>query len=225
MALGFLLREPLRYMDMIEPIRRGQADVLFADGNGVLIYDRPSGAHMAAGSGMLGRIERTPELLVLHDAAALAGAHDLFGLSPVITCHQTAYMHDQPPDVMGAGFALRGLSMSWLEQVSEAYHLDLGPTYLRDRIAAGDMIGAFDGDNLAGFIGLHAEGSMGMLEVLPDFRRKGLGRMLIAQMSGIVMARGWVPFSQFQVGNEASRQLHAGLGFNICDREVYWLEK
>lgn len=225
MALEFLLREPLRYMDMIEPIRRNQATVLFADGSGVLIYDRPSRAHMVAGSGMIDKIEGTPELLVMHDADALSGAHDLFKLSPVVTCHQTAYMLDQPPEVMDAGFELRALDMSWHEQVRAAYHMDLGPTYLGDRIISGDMVGAFDGEKLAGFIGLHAEGSMGMLEVLPDYRRRGLGRMLIAHLSSIVMARGWTPFSQFEIGNDASRQLHAGLGFEICESEVYWLEK
>lgn len=46
------------------------------------------------------------------------------------------------------------------------------------RLRAGVMLGAFLRDRPAGFIGLHEEGSMGMPEVLPEFRRMGVARAL-----------------------------------------------
>lgn len=42
------------------------------------------------------------------------------------------------------------------------------------------MTGAFLDGVLAGFIGIHEEGSIGMLEVLPAYRRRSLGYALEA---------------------------------------------
>ena len=42
------------------------------------------------------------------------------------------------------------------------------------------MTGAFLDGVLAGLIGIHEEGSIGMLEVLPAYRRRGLGYALEA---------------------------------------------
>ncbi|MFQ7452543.1 MAG: GNAT family N-acetyltransferase [Flavonifractor plautii] len=38
------------------------------------------------------------------------------------------------------------------------------------------MLGAFVDGTLAGFAGFHGEGSIGLLEVLPAYRRRGLGK-------------------------------------------------
>ena len=45
-----------------------------------------------------------------------------------------------------------------------------GRDYVAERLAAGAMTGAFLDGVLAGFIGIHEEGSIGMLEVLPAYR-------------------------------------------------------
>ena len=40
------------------------------------------------------------------------------------------------------------------------------------------FFGAFVDGQLAGFVGEHSEGSMGMLEIFPAYRRRGLGYSL-----------------------------------------------
>lgn len=50
--------------------------------------------------------------------------------------------------------------------------------YIKNRIKTNTMLGAFIDKKLVGFIGTHEEGSIGILEVLPQYRKRGIGEML-----------------------------------------------
>ena len=86
-----------------------------------------------------------------------------------------------------------------------------------------DTFGAFVGGALAGFIGTHAEGSMGMLEIFPEYRRRGLGCALEAGLIRRLLERGEIPFCQVIEGNEASMRLQEKLGMTFSDEPVYWM--
>ena len=68
----------------------------------------------------------------------------------------------------------------WAPYVCEHYSKsDIGGLeHIRQAIGAG-MLGAFVDGTLAGFAGFHGEGSIGLLEVLPAYRRRGLGEALL----------------------------------------------
>ena len=86
------------------------------------------------------------------------------------------------------------------------------------------MIGAFLGEYLVGFVGQHEEGSMGLLEVLPEYRGKGFGKALLAAAVNWQLERGQIPYSQIIDGNIKSYQLHQSMGFLITPQvSVYWL--
>ena len=85
------------------------------------------------------------------------------------------------------------------------------------------MRGAFAKGQLLGFIGMHSEGSVGMLEVLPPYRRRGVALALMAAMANHCLERGWVPFSQIFDGNTASLELHRRLGWTLCPEKLYWV--
>ena len=71
-ALEYLERDRPLHMDMLEPIRRGQAEILKAGPGGVLIYETRSRTHMLsaesleAGKALCCRVEQ-PYLFVAHD--------------------------------------------------------------------------------------------------------------------------------------------------------------
>ncbi|MFQ9917932.1 MAG: GNAT family N-acetyltransferase [Flavonifractor plautii] len=54
------------------------------------------------------------------------------------------------------------------------------------------MLGAFVDGTLAGFAGFHGEGSIGLLEVLPAYRRRGLGEALLRGAVRLALERGAV---------------------------------
>ena len=97
---------------------------------------------------------------------------------------------------------------------------DIG--YIRDRIEAG-MFGVFLKGEIAGFAGTHEERSMGLLEILPEYRRLGLAYALEAHLINHLLSQGRVPFCQVAIVNVASIRLQQKLGLTISDQVVYWL--
>ena len=87
------------------------------------------------------------------------------------------------------------------------------------------MYGAFLGNRLAGFIGTHEEGSIGMLEVIPEFRGKGIGSELERYAINSAIAKGRYPYCQVKEDNEISMKLQKSLGMEISKTKVYWLFK
>jgi tRNA (guanine37-N1)-methyltransferase len=228
-ALTYLSRDPVRHMDMLEPIRRGTAEIFMADETGVLIREAVSGAYF-----LTAETEKTSSsLLEMIPSARLISAHQdfsvdeaaaRFGLNPTMRCRQAAWLQTRPPEAPSSRFDVRPLSPDMAEVVQALYSHDIGMDYINGRLAAGEMWGAFDGVALAGFIGLHEEGSMGMLEVVPEYRRMGVGSLLLSHLCRTLMGKGFTPFSQFTIENTRSRALNEKLGFTISEETVYWLE-
>ena len=86
-----------------------------------------------------------------------------------------------------------------------------------------EMFGIDENGRLAAFAGTHAEGSMGMLEVLPDYRRRGMGEALEACLIARQLEKGWVPFCQIFDGNEPSLRLQKKLGLKLASGRLYWI--
>jgi len=76
---------------------------------------------------------------------------------------------------------------------------------------------------LVGFIGSHEEGSMGMLEVFPQYRRRGIGEYLTLAYASRLLAKGRVPWSQVIAGNDASLAMQLKWGFTVAPERIAWL--
>ena len=185
-ALACLNRNRLLYLNMLEVLRRGSAELLWAGEGGVLLYDRGSGAYMltardrATLDGMLPLLPADCDLLVGHDLWYRDELAGRFGLWKEELCVQAAWMAPEPPEAPAFGGGLRLLGEEWAPYVCEHYSKsDIGGLeHIRQAIGAG-MLGAFVDGTLAGFAGFHGEGSIGLLEVLPAYRRRGLGEALL----------------------------------------------
>ena len=222
-ALTFLEQDRLLYHDMRELLLRGQGKVIQAGPRGVLLLEPESGTWFLAGQTEEDDLELAEkaegELLTLHrleSARALLGQK---GRNTLQDCWQMVYLGKAPKEPEED---LRVLGPEWLPQVMEHYHAG-DENYLRDRLEQGLMLGAFVDDRLAGFIGVHAEGSMGFLEVFPEYRRQGLASALERGMIFLQMRRGWQPYCQVIVGNEPSMALQQKLGLVQAEGHVCWL--
>ena len=98
-ALAFLNRNRLLYLDMLEPIRRGTAELLYTESDGVLLYDRLAEAHML-GADTPQALER---MLPLMEGCTILTGHQLwykdrlaaqFGLTCEQICHQAAWLEE-----------------------------------------------------------------------------------------------------------------------------------
>ena len=229
-AVSYLSKDRLSHMDMLEVIRRGQADVIRAEESGVLLHDRPSGAWMLSasvedmGERLLSEIPREEKelLFLVHQAFLRDSIARRFHRNLVNECIQAVYTRKRPP-ACAADFRVRPLVPQDADAVYESYHAVHSRTYLLERIEAGEMFGIDENGRLAAFAGTHAEGSMGMLEVLPDHRRRGIGEALEACLIARQLEKGWVPFCQIFDGNEPSLRLQKKLGLKLASGRLYWI--
>ena len=197
-------------------------------GSGVLLHDRPSGAWMLSasdedmGERLLSEIPREEKelLFLVHQDFLRDSIARRFHRNLVNECIQAVYTRKRPP-ACAADFRVRPLVPQDVDAVYESYHAVHSRTYLLERIEAGEMFGIDENGRLAAFAGTHAEGSMGMLEVLPDHRRRGMGEALEACLIARQLEKGWVPFCQIFDGNEPSLRLQKKLIPSTAKIPVY----
>jgi len=67
------------------------------------------------------------------------------------------------------------------------------------------------------------EGSIGLLEIFPEYRRLGYGTALESFLVNQMLEKGQVPFGLIEVNNKNSIDLQNKLGFKISEDKVYWL--
>lgn len=228
-AIHYLKKDPVHHVDMLQPIRRGTADIVAADVNGVLLREKASQIYLLTAktaqdaARFMEHINGT-RLMAVHQGHSIEEASKRFGLEQTMCCYQAAWLHPMPPSLESPSFHIQALSKDRAHDISALYSHNIGLEYIKGRLCAGEIFGAFKNSQLAGFIGLHEEGSMGMLEVHPSFRRMGVGSLLLTYLCTLLIEKGLTPFSQFTVENESSRRLHESLGFSVSNDCVYWLE-
>lgn len=98
-----------------------------------------------------------------------------------------------------------------------------GPDGQPALLPGAESAASLPGERLAGFIGLHGEGGIGMLEVFPEYRRRGLAAALVQGMVRRRLAEGAIPFGHIVKGNEPSLRLQKKLGFRFSEEFVYWI--
>lgn len=226
-ALAYLGRDPLFYMDMLEPLRRGTAELLYAEEDGVLLCES-GGIHMMSAAGpaaaercfaLLSRCA----MLVGHELWYKAEAVRRFGLHEEQICYQAAWLAPEPPAAAPFGGELRLLGEEMAQWVYDHYsHPFGGVAYMQGALRRG-MLGAFVDGACAGFAGFHEEGSIGMLEVLPAYRRRGVGEALLRGAVRLALERGQYAFGQVLVDNAPSLALQKKAGLTVSEDTLYWL--
>ncbi len=254
-CISYLQKNKLLHMDMIELIRRGQARLIYQSGANICLCDRVSGGYLhTAENEQEGRKallalrqdakERgeTDLLLTLHQQTFCEEAKTLLGVEERASYYQVVYTRKEKLPITGlyslngkkqgvldsvhaAVDFIRALTVEELPIVAAVYRTVDDEDYLRERIERGWMFGAYIDGALAGFAGMHAEGGLGLLEVLPQYRRRKIGRALETYLINLSLERGMTPYAQVAEENEASIRLQKSLGLSFSKQKVYWMEK
>lgn len=165
------------------------------------------------------------------------------GFNETVECRQAVYTNKEKLSVSGLyrpdgkpmpnGLIIRKLDACDIQEAAPMYPGFDNPDYIVDRIEAGAVYGAFLSDNtaddtintLAGIIGIHEEGSIGMLYVKPQYRHQKLATALETYAFNRALENGWIPYGQIIVGNEASMKLQESMGLHFSKSSVYWMTK
>lgn len=251
-ALAFLKQDKLLHMDMLEVIRRGQAGELAVLSGGVMLRDQISGVYMVtaenkdAGERLLSLAKPGAEAFTCHQEFLADSVEARFGKKRISECCQMSYTRKQP-FLEDWNVAIRLLDESFADRVFAHYNRlhtrDEVERFLRDGRLYGAFLCAEDGENvalpegaggktedgngcaklLAGFIGTHEEGAMGMLEVFEPYRHRGIGLALEKYLINRTLEKGYTPYCQVFSDNEASIRLQEKLGLKVCRKKIYWI--
>ena len=224
-ALAYLEQDPLLHADMLAAIRRENADIRYAGPEGVLLIETGDRVPMLSmeDTVLASRLIRDclPFGQVVVHQMSLLPCTRRAGLVGNAPCYQAVYTAQAPPEV-SCPYPIAPLEESDLPAVLEHYQLIRDPEALLDIIRRGRLWGVRDGDTLMGFIGLHGEGSMGLLEVFPQYRRKGLALALEAFLIRWHLERGLTPYCQIFEYNTASVALQEKLGLSFAQGRIAW---
>lgn len=227
-ALEYLKRDKILHMDMIEDIRRNKARMIAVREDGVLLQDRDSGVYMItartkdAGERLLSLTEPEGAQYTSHQKFVTESICERFAKKRVSECFQVVCTRKTPLEEP-EGFDIRVLDESFAEIVSKHYDMVDDEDYVRERLKAGVVIGAFAEGELAGFAGIHSEGAMGMLEVFEPFRRRGIGHALEICQINKELGRGHTPYAHIFTDNEKSIALQQKTGLKMSGGRVYWI--
>lgn len=215
---AWVRRNPLHYGYLLDFFDRGaRVEALTEDG--ITLYKPDIDiAYVAGKGGDLSFLDRCGLVLVEDPDTAKV----MEGGRPVFPCHQMIYTKKEPPVVHNPAVATRMLTQDDVAFVVENYHNPGAyESHIRRRIQEGMVGGMIDGQ-LSGFAGVHEEGCIGMLEVVPQFRRRGVAEVLEAQVIAMQMERGKWPYVHVLVGNTASEHLQKKLGLTVDETLLYW---
>ena len=235
-----LKKNKLLHIDMIELIERGQAVLVREEGANICLRDKESGiyfltaANPKEGERLLALIPNEPSVtVVVHQDFLCSMAKEYLQSENVLSCYQAVYTRREKLPVTGfyrldqeeqdTMPKICRLTEEYAKEVFKHYTMAENIEYIYDRIEKGWLYGAFVEEKLAGFIGMHKEGGIGMLEVLPQFRGRGIAKALETYMINLLVEQGLTPYGQIVVDNQISEKLQESLGLYLSKTLVYWV--
>ena len=227
-ARRLLSRSGERGLPLVECLGRGLGEVMLARKGAVLLRVTPNTQMLWATNRKLAReavrcLGGAGVTCVLGShAVALDVARALGAGEPAPSLSYAFRGHEAP--AVPAGLDIRVLNAAYEGPVLEHYsHPEyLEPGELPAALDAGRVLGGFEGGRLCGFIGEHADGSMGLLEVFPEACGRGWGAALLAAKVSQQLAEGLVPWAEVWPDNEASCALMAKVGLTDAPKDSMW---
>lgn len=222
-----LAKEKRNHIHIMESLARGRGEILWQRDGDLAVWDREASVCMlSAESGasagvLLEKIPREAEWIVagqdfLFDRMEREG-YESFG-------KYGQYLYTSKETLPVRFSEIRRLSEEDVSYVIRHYECET-EDYVLERIRSGMMYGAFAEGRQIGFIGLHREGSVGMLYVEEDFRRRGAARAMTAYCVNRHLEKGWIPYGQVKEGNLPCECLLEKLGFYRASRQVGWFRR
>ncbi len=249
-VIRWLSRKKRQHIHMMELLKRNLGRVLAFDPKDGALLEENTGVIMlsctsveagerllaASGADFTGRLFCVCQEEIIPVLRSRCQATETRG------CYQAYYTRGVPLPV-SKELDIRRLDESYAEEIFAEYHELVTFEELKEHLARGDMYGAFvkkeeagteshedkaaEGKDteyeLAGFIGTHSEGALGMLQVRPRFHRRGIATALESYMINEALTREEIPFGQIFEGNEASLHLQRKLGLNVTDIILWWV--
>lgn len=225
-TLNYLGKNRILNIDMIEPIRLNTAEILYAANDGVMIRELRSKAYMLATDESSRSIEliktlNNPQVFrVQHkEVCDYLCEHSTF--NEIMECFQAVYDSKFMIELSDR-LNIRLLTINDFMVVKENYE-PLSDDEITQHLINHDIYGGYYQDQIIGFIGTHFEGSIGLLHIMPEFRKMGFASQLESHLINLKLQENLVPYAQIEIHNQKSLALQIKLGLTLSDKPLYWL--
>lgn len=232
-----LAKQKRKYIHLMEMFSRGLACIVQQQGRNMLVnvqntqsyaiyVESPEMAGQLMGSLISGKAqgEGGIDLAVCEEAVRDLAVRE-YGLTVRKTCYQACYTRREPLRIKHKD--IRPLGVKDLDYVAGSC-LSCDRRYLYRRLLAGAVFGVYMGQDEkkpAGYIGIHEDGSMGMLYVDKAYRHQGLAVSLESWLINQLLKRGEIPYCQVEKGNVSALRLQEKMGLYLCDEPMWWLSE
>ena len=206
---------------------RGTAEILERNDDGIFLFDTVSEAYMIsstdaekAAQWILRHSDRDYRLFAVNGDPTADFIRENMGFKNMLKCRQLVY-YGEINKLPQTPLTTRYAAEEDLDFILAHYDIlsreELAKIILRRKL----VIGLLNGKPV-GFVGEHLEGSLGILYILPEYRKQGFAVYLEKYLMNEMLKDGYFPFGQVEVGNEKSLNLQKKLGFKECSGFVYW---
>jgi len=211
---------------MMELLNRGLGEVVYEDGLNIIlkgdgIHEITADTRENAEKMLAGRADCIKRCVVNKEFLKDILVQD-YGMQVSSCFYQACYTLKEALPVKYKD--IRRLDISALDYLN-AHYTEENREYLAQRLNAGAVYGAYVEDELAGFVGIHAEGSCGILFVDEKYRGMGIGASLEAFIINTVKNNGFIPFGQVVSDNTVSLHMQERFGLNISETPLWWLDR
>lgn len=229
MITRYLLEDPVLYVEMLEVYKTGNSEVLYAENDGILLYDNLSFNYLASAKTLAGArdiVRLLPQdygVFVAHDEIFQELIGIDFTFKDSLLSYNHVYQSDEHVPLENKEAEIRLLDDSYLEVIKQHYTIERLSTdaYILGRIKDG-MLGAFIDGKLAGFIGIHDSGPIGLLEVFDEYRGQKIAQTLQAAIMNRLIDQGKTVFLQVNVTNEVSLHIQEKLHMTCAKNPCGW---
>lgn len=227
-GLKYLNGDYLINVSIIDPIKRNTAEVLYASHECVMIKDKISDVimlqteNMQLAERLLDSLPGGTELLVAHNPVLADLVERKLGFDKRTPCYQGVYRR-APFNLPQTDLEIRLLRESEAEAASQMYRFTVEDAIRHIRL--GLVYGGFNNGEMVAMIGQHYQGSMGLLEVRQDCRRKGYGGYMEKFLINSLLSEGRIPYCQIIDDNAPSLALQSKLGLDISKNKLFWMRK
>lgn len=225
-TLHALADDPLSNAGLLQVLRRGTGELLRAEPAGVLLRDTVSGIYLLGGiHGAEARnwVRRRLAgiLMIVGNEVPAPQVRADWNASWIVECDQYIYEGNCPAEPT----KLRIAEATPAEMECIAANYDILSRTELDQVAAHRALfaGHDAAGNTVGFAGGHLEGSMGILKILPAYRREGYATELERFVIRRFMKDKLIPFGQVETNNAASAALQRKLGLTKAPQRAYWI--
>lgn len=217
----------INYLGIERVLRRGSGKVIEEYENALLVFDHVSRAYFLAcedkalGISLLDKHNAWDfPLLMTSNYEIGKTAFERYAFQEKLDCYQVAYFGEKPD--ISTRLVFRVADNNDVPQLMKVYDM-ISAEEMYKVVNRKSLILGYEGESLAGFIGEHLEGSMGMLYVFPEFRGKGYGTELERKYIADTMERGFIPFGQVEKNNVISLALQKKLGMTQSENLICWM--